>query len=532
MNSPFRLKAATSILAGCTALLMLSAAPAQAETTITAVMQAPLRSLDPTITTAYVLRNYGYMIYDTLLNVDENGDVRPQMLEKWETSDDGKTYTFFLREGLQWHDGTPVTAADCMASINRWNKIDKMGQIMDGLTASMDEIDDKTFSITFNVATDIALRALSKAGSQVAFMMPKRVAETSPSEAITESIGSGPFKFDASQFKPGVQAVFLKNEDYRPRAEEPNGLSGGHVVKVDKVKWVAMPDAMTSINALKNHEIDFIEQAPYDLLPLIESDSSLQIIASKPQGGIPVMRLNHLHPPFDNPLARRAALAAIDQAQIMTADIGNPDYYQTCTTVYGCGSLYASDAGAEDLVKADPEKAKKLLEEAGYNGTPVVIMQPTDFANAGGSFVPVIAQNLRNAGFKVDIQAMDWQTVITRRASQKPVADGGWNIFTTYISLTDLADPLSNYTIAANGEGAWFGWPKQDEIESLREKFAVSADAAELKSLAERIQELAYDTVTIVPLGQFAVAGAADKSVGGFLTAPVPVFWNLTKSAN
>ena len=497
--------------------------------TITAVMQAPLRSLDPVITTAYVIRDYGFMVYDTLLSIDAKGEIKPQMLKKWEVSNDGKTYTFTLRPGLKWHDGAPVTSVDCIASIKRWAVQDKMGQVMDGLMASMEKIDDNSFSMTFKVPTNIALRALSKPSSLAAFMMPERVAKTSPSQAITESIGSGPFKFVASEYKPGVQAVFVKNKDYVPRDEPPSGMAGGHVVKVDKVKWVSMPDAMTSINALKNKEIDFIEQAPYDLLPILEKDSNLQLIVSKSQGGQPLMRLNHLLPPFNNKLIRQAALASIDQKAILQADIGNPKYYSTCATFFGCDSPYASTAGAENLIKADPEKSKALLKEAKYDGTPVVLLHPTDFANAGGSFVPVIAQQLRQGGFKVDMQAMDWQTVVTRRAVQKPTADGGWNIFTTYLSLADISDPLSNYSVAGNGKGAWFGWPDDPKIEKLRQEFATTDKADKLKAIAVEVQKLGMDDVVVVPLGEFSVVAAAQKSLSGILQTPVPVFWNIKK---
>lgn len=498
--------------------------------TITAVMRQPMRTLDPVITTAYIVRNYGYMIYDTLLSLDAKGDIKPQMAEKWQVSEDGKTYTFTLRPGLKWDDGSPVTAADCIASIKRWSSTDSVGQIMASLLTSIDQVDDRTFSLNFKVRTGIALQALSKYSSKAPFIMPKKVAETPVSKAITESIGSGPFKFVKGEFKPGIQTVYVKNKDYAPRMEAPSGLAGGHVVKVDGVRWITLPDAMTSINAIKSGEVDFIELLPYDLLPLLEQDKNIQLIVSKSQGGMPLMRLNHLIPPFNNKKIRQAALAAIDQKEIMQADVGSSKYYSTCASVYGCESPFTTTAGAEHLVKADPELSKKLLKEGNYDGTPVVIMRPTDYPNGGGSFVPVIAQQLRKGGFNVQIQAVDWQTEIQRRATRKPVSQGGWNIATTTLSFADLGDPLSNYSIAANGEKAWFGWPNNPQIEELRHQFAVATDLADQKRIATEIQKLALDDVEIIPLGEFSVVSAARKSLNGILKTPLPVFWNITKT--
>ncbi|TAM87170.1 MAG: ABC transporter substrate-binding protein [Candidimonas sp.] len=505
---------------------------AQAETTITAVMNAPLRSLDPVTTTAYILRDYGYMVYDTLLSTDANGDIKPQMVDNWKVSPDGKTYTFTLRDGLKWHDGKPVTAADCIASIKRWAAQDKAGQIMMSLVTSMDKINDKSFSMTFGVPTDVALRALGKPGSLVPFMMPERIAETPPTQPITEAIGSGPFKFVKDQYRPGVQAVFVKNKDYVPRREPPSDLAGGHVVKVDRVRWVAMPDAMTAVNAIKSGEIDYIERTPHDLLPILEKDDQLRLIISKKQGGSPVLRLNHAQPPFNNKLVRQAAMAAIDQNEIMQAYVGNPKYYQTCGAVLGCDSKYGSTEGSKDLIKADPEKSKALLKEAGYDGAPVVLLHPMGFGNIGFTTIPIVAQELRRGGFKVDIQDMDWQTLLIRRTSKKPVAEGGWSGFTTLLTRSDIQDPVSNFSIAANGDKAWFGWPNVPEIETLRRQFASTQDEKELKSLAVRIQKLVMDDGVVLPLGEYAMVVTTRKSLKGVLDAPVPVFWNIEKTGS
>src|SRR5262245_7218438 len=214
-------------------LLTVSAAAAQK--TLKFVPEADLRSLDPIWTTAYITRNYGYMVYDTLFAVNEKFEVKPQMVDKWTVSDDKLTYTFTLRSGLKWHDGQPVKSADCIASVERWSKRDALGQKLAEMTEAWTAVDDKTFTLKLKKPFALVLDALAKPSSNVPFMMPERVAKTDAFTQITESIGSGPFKMVKEEWVPGNKVVFAKNADYVPRKEAPSWASGGKVVKVDRV---------------------------------------------------------------------------------------------------------------------------------------------------------------------------------------------------------------------------------------------------------------------------------------------------------
>lgn len=496
--------------------------------TVTAVMHSPLRILDPIMTTAHITRDHGYMIYDTLLATDKDNNIRPQMLSKWTVSDDGKTYTFTLRSGLKWHDGQPVTAADCLASLQRWAKYDKMGQMLYANLDSAKEIDENTFSMTFKDASDLVLQALAKPSGVAPFMMPKRVIEVAGDGAIKENIGSGPYRMVMNQFKPGVQVVYEKNPDYVARDEPVSGLAGGKHVYVDKVKWVSTPDSMTAVNALSNGEVDYLEQIPYDLIPLVQNNKSVVIKVLDPQGYQTIMRMNHLQPPFNNPKIRLAAMYAVDQEQVLRAMIGNPKYYQTCPAVFGCGLPYESQAGAEISVKGNITKAKELLKEAGYDGTPIVVLQPTDAPSVNTQPV-VIAQALKNAGFKVDLQAMDWQTLVSRRALQTEPSKGGWNIFATNNAMAEASDPLRAFAVAANGKSAWFGWPSNTEIENLRLQFSKEPDLTKRKALADQIQKLVIEDGVVLPMGQYFVPAAYSSKLEGVVEAPIPVFWNIKK---
>jgi len=530
MSTEHRRYSLNRLVMAAAAGALLAAAPASQAQTITAVMHSSLRVLDPIMTTAHITRNHGYMIYDTLLATDAQNRVQPQMVEKWEVSDEGKAYTFTLREGLKWHDGAPVTAEDCVASIKRWAEQDKMGQMMTGMMDAMEVIDERRFVMRFKEATDFALRALAKPSGVAPFMMPKRIAETPSNQPIKEYIGSGPFKMVMAEFKPGLQAVYEKNPDYVPRPEPASGLAGGKVVKVDRVRWVSMPDTMTSVNALLSGEVDYLEQMPYDLLPLVKNNPDVALTVFDPQGYQTVMRMNHLHPPFDNKLVRQAAMYAVDQTNVLQALVGNPEYYRTCPALFGCGLTYDSQVGAEVTVKGNIEKARELLKQAGYKGEPVVILQPTDAPSVSPQPV-VIGQALREAGFNVQMQAMDWQTLVTRRASQAPLSEGGWNIFATNNVMAEALDPLRAFGVAANGKQAWFGWPDVPKIEALRRQFAMTSDPARLKQLAEEIQALVIEEGVLLPMGQYTVPAAMRKMLSQPIEAPVPVFWGLSKSA-
>ena len=498
--------------------------------TITAVMHSDLRVIDPGLTTAYITRDHGYMVYDTLVATDANFKIQPQMAD-WKVSDDKLTYTFTLRDGLKWHDGKPVTAEDCVASLKRWGKNDGMGQKLMDFTASIEATDEKTITLKLKEPYGLVLDSLGKPSSLVPFMMPKRLAETEPGKAIAEQIGSGPFKFVQAEFQPGVKVAYVKNTDYVPRKEPASWTAGGKVVKVDRVEWLTMPDAQTAVNALQSGDVDFMENLPFDLLPVLEANKDLKVEVLNKFGFQTLGRMNFLHPPFDNVKVRRAAFLAMSQKPVLDALVGNPKYYKICGAAFICDTPLATDVGSETLVKGNGmAEAKKLLAESGYDGTPVVVMAPGDVVTLKAQPI-VAAQLMREAGFKVDVQATDWQTVVTRRASQKPIKEGGWNMFFTNWVGADVANPVANVSIGGRGtKGGWFGWADDPKLEQLRDAFARAATPDDQKKIAADLQKYAYEQVVYIPLGQYLIPSGWSKSLSGILDGPAtPVFWNIEK---
>lgn len=501
-------------------------APAKAETVLRVIPHADLKNLDPIWTTAYISRNHGYLIYDTLFSMNEKFEPQPQMVDTWETSDDKKTWTFKLREGLKFHDGADVTAEDVIASLKRWGARDGMGQQLMGVMDEMVAVDASTFQFKLKEPYGLVLESIGKISSNVPFIMPKRVADTDPFEQITDYTGSGPFMFVKDEWVPGSKVVYKKFADYKPRSEAPDAASGGKIAKVDRVEWTYFPDQTTAMNALINGEVDFFEQPTNDLMPLLEASPDLTVEINDPLGNIGFARFNHLLPPFDKPEVRRAALMAMKQADYMQGAVGDQKFWKTCYSVYPCGTPLENDKGSEVMATGDVDKAKAALEASGYDGTPVVIMQPTDIPLLS-AFSLITAEKLRNTGFKVDVQAMDWSTLTSRRAKRDPVADGGWNMFHTWWIGADVMNPTA-IAFSGNPEKGWFGWPTDEALEQARADFAKATTAEEQKAAAEKVQQRLWAIGASGQLGQFFVPVAYRKNVTGLIKSPVQFFWNMS----
>jgi peptide/nickel transport system substrate-binding protein len=521
------------VRAAAAVALFIAAPPVWAETaqtTLRFIPQADLRSIDPIWTTAYVTRNFGYLVFDTLFALDKDFKPQPQMVDHWKLSDDKLTYTFTLREGLKWHDGQPVRAVDCVASIERWGKRDTFGQKMMEAVAEIKPVDDKTFTIALKTPFPLLLRALGKLSSNVPFMMPERLAKTDPYKQIPEAVGSGPFKFVKSEWVPGNKAVFIKNTEYVPRKEPPSFASGGKIAKVDRVEWLYIPDTATASAALNAGEADWYEQPPADLLPVFAGNPDVIVATVDPLGNQGILRFNHVQPPFDNLKLREAVLNLVNQKDYMQAAAGDPKYWKTCVALFGCDTPLQTEAGADALLKGpDPAKAKQLIAASGYKGEKIVLLDATDQPIVHGQALVTLAM-LRQAGLNVELQALDWGTLITRRASKAAIDHGGWNIFHTWTSAPDLASPAVNAGLRANDGKAWFGWPDDPKLEGLIDQWFKAPDFTAQKKLAADIQTEAYQgDVPYVPTGQFVVPTAYRKNLHGIIIAPVVFFWNVEK---
>jgi peptide/nickel transport system substrate-binding protein len=492
------------------------------------VPQANLTSPDPIWTTANVTRNHAYMIWDTLYGLDAELRPQPQMCAGHEVSADQLSWRFTLREGLMFHDGTPVRAADCVASIARWSKRDAFGALIAARLAEMHALDDHRFELRLSKPFPLVTFAI--AGNNC-FIMPERLAKTDAYKQIAEIIGSGPYRFVGDEWVAGSRAVYTRFAEYRPRAEVPSFTAGGKIVHFDRVEWHVMPDPATAGAALQAGEVDWIEQPLIDLLPLMRRNKALRVTTNDDFGVIGVIVFNHLQPPFDNVKLRRALLPAVDQSEFVAAVMGNESSTaRTGVGVFTAGSPLANKVGLEVLTgPRDLARARELVKESGYANERAVLLSPSDYPSLQ-AVAQVTHAVYQRVGLNVEYVSTDWGTVISRRASKEPVDKGGWSTFVTTSDGLGLANPIGNNMIRGVGLAGWFGWPTSPRLVELREAWLDAPDLPAQRKIAEAIQRTVWEEVPYIPVGQWSLPIAHRASVTGILRSPYPTFWNVAKT--
>ncbi|MBI1775695.1 MAG: ABC transporter substrate-binding protein [Proteobacteria bacterium] len=527
-----RPKTAPKLLAAAALGALALAQPAAAQQKVLRVVpSANLTLLDPVATSTVIIREHGLAIYESLFAWDADFNPKPMMVETYAVSPDKLKYTFTLRPGLKFHDGSPVATKDVLASLNRWMARDLMGQKLKQFMTGIERVDDRSFTLTLKEPYGFVELSLGSAIGQIPVIMREKEAMTDPFQQVPESIGSGPYKFIKSEWVPGATVVYEKNTDYVPRSEPPNGLSGARLVKVDRMEWKVIPDAATAANALARGEVDLWDQPRIDLLPTLATNKEVVIGKLHKLGNVGLYRPNALFPPFNNVKARQALAALINQPDYMGAAFGDPKFWQTCDAYYVCGGPYETKTGSEMFGKRpDRDKAKQLLAESGYKGEPIVILSTTEIGWIG-ALAEVAASELKAIGANVDLQIYDWGATTARVNKKDPPDKGGWNIFLTGASGATMHHPLTNLGTNMSCKGDNFiGWPCDEETESLRDKFIRAPDEATRKTTLEALSRRLWEEQPYTLLGQYDQPYAWRRNIEGVLKAPIIVFWNISKS--
>jgi peptide/nickel transport system substrate-binding protein len=501
---------------------------AEGAKTVTFVPHADLASLDPVWTTADITRNYSLAVFDTLFAYDAQFNVQPQMVEGVKTESDGKTWELTLRDGLKFHDGEKVLARDCVATIKRFATRDPFGQAMMKRVAEISAPSDKVIQFRLNKPFALLPNALAQVYCAI---MPTRLAETDPLKQIPEAIGSGPFKFVADERIPGQRIVFAKNEAYVPRSGGvPSFNSGPKIVNVDRVVWTVIPDSATAQAALSQGEIDWWENPTIDLIAQIKKNPAITVAVKDRTGEIACMRFNHLFPPFDNAAIRRVVVSAIDQKEIIEAYAGaEPSLIKTDVGIFVPGTPMASTIGLEiTRGPKDLNKIKSDLAAAGYKGEKIVVLAATTLPNIWAE-AQVATDLLTRIGFNVEMQALEWGSVVQRRASREPNDKGGWNIFYTYLGGFGNVSPAPDIAIRGNGTSAWFGWPTNPKMEALYDSWFEAPDVPAQKKIVDEMQAVFWQDPPYAPMGMYDAPTAFNKRITD-VPEGWPQFYGLKKA--
>jgi len=515
------------------AMVLMTAGPALAQApqkVLRVVPQGEVKVFDPHQSQVNLTSMHVALVYDTLFSWDADMAPRPQLVESWTVSDDKLLYTFILRPGLKFSDGSNLTTRDVVATLKRLLLRDSQIQSLAQRVAALEAIDDRTFSLRLTEPFRFVEFLLGGSNGVAGGIMREKEAMTDPFTPISEIVGSGPFRFVKAEYQPAAKIVYEKNPYYTPRNEPPSGFACGKVAKVDRIEFVIIPDAAVAVGALRNGEVDFIDSVSLDVLPTVAKDPNIVVGEVWPIETYVVLRPNSIQPPFNNVKARQALAYMSDQHDYMTAAYGDAKYWRECYAYWVCGSPNGTEIGSDDFHKPNLEKARQLMIESGYKGEKVVLIGGADVP-AYNILTQVTADRLKKIGVNVDVQMSDWGTVSARRAKKDPPDQGGWNLFHTSANGAKLASPLVSQSTIMTCDGKNFvGWPCDEKEEALRQEYIRETDPEKQKALVEAMHRRLWEVVPYVPLGQLKQPFLWRKNVSGVLKSNTLVFWNIEKS--
>jgi peptide/nickel transport system substrate-binding protein len=503
--------AAVAVLAA----LLLTAIPVPAQETpraggvLKAAMIGEPPTLDAHLTTATITYNVMWHVYETVYALDRNYEPAPMLAEGHTVSDDGRRYTIALRRGVKFHNGKELTAADVVASLTRWGRLQTSGKAIWKNVEGLEARDPYTVVFHLKGPTGSLLYGLA---SPLAAIYPKDVVDAAGDGTLKSHVGTGPFRF--VEHKPDRHIRLARFKEYVARAEPPNGYGGKRTAWVDEILFLPTPDLSVRTAGLETGEYHFADQMKQDQYERLSRMPALELSIIK-FGFWPTAVLNHRQGLMTNKRLRQAMQATLDSEPILAAAIGNKDFYRVDGSVFQKELFWYSTVGVEAYNQKNKDKARRLLKEAGYTGQPVRWLTTQEYDYMYKSAL-VARQQLEEVGFKIDLQVLDWATLVQRRG--KPEL---FDVFSTGYPVS--FDPALFIPLQCE----WPGWWCHEEKERLMVELARETDARKRKAIVDRIQAIFYEDVGRIKFGDVFLFRAARKELrGDFRTQPALHFWN------
>lgn len=425
-----------------------------------------------------------------------------------EIGDGGKSYTIKLRQGVKLHNGRDLTAEDAVASLKRWMEMTPRGKAVAKGLGSIEAKDAATVVITLTAPNPALIAHLALPSGFAAIMAKETIANP-----LTEFVGTGPYKL--KERKADQFVVLVKHDGYTARAEGPSGYAGKREAKIPELRFIPVPNANTRVEGAIAGQYQFADQLPVESFKKVESAAGVKAELTMPYG-FPYIPLNTKQGPFADLKLRQAFQMALSDTELLTAAFGDPKFFAAAAEHFPKGSPFYSDAGADKYDKADAAGAKKLLDEAKYDGTPIRILNSKQY-DFHHRIALVLAEHLKAAGFKVQLDVVDWATLVQRRGDAAL-----WDVYITHSPF--LPEPMLSPPQLGDGAPGWWDTPAK---QAALGAFNTEADPAKRAALWAKVQQVVYDEVPYVRVGNFAsLAGRSDK-LQGYTPMPWPAFWNV-----
>jgi peptide/nickel transport system substrate-binding protein len=487
-----------------------------------------LSSVDTVFNTSLVTTNHGFAANDTLFGINAKREISGQLAEGYAIEDDGKTYVIRLREGLKFHNGEPVRAQDAVQSLKRWAGRETFGQTLAKFVNEWGVKDDLTIRITLTRPVPIFLEAIARGSASIPFIIPEHIAKTDPFTQITDPTGCGPYKFVREEFVAGSFAAYARNPDYKPAKGTPDWTSGAKIAHFERLEWIAMPEQATAAAALRSGEIDWYEQVQPDLVPQLKKAGGIVVGSANPTNFNGILRFNHLHPPFNNPAVRRAVLMAVHQKDYMEALTGGDFAIDpNCKSMFPCGTPYGRQVGG-GVMGGDLDRARAMLKASGYDGAKAVVLSPADVPTIH-PMGEVTFDLLQKLGVNAEFAAMDWATLVGRRANKEAVDKGGWSIFHTWAPSSILGTPVEHFPMRGLGQKGWAGWFDDQRIEELTAEWTVATSEEARSAAIDELQKRGFDLVPFILCGQFPIRTAYRNYLTGMVEGGAAYMWNIRR---
>jgi peptide/nickel transport system substrate-binding protein len=466
-------------------------------------------TLDPMASTADLVGIVTQHIFETLFTFDAEWKVIPLLAETMPSiSDDGKTYDITLRKEIKFHDGSTMTSADAVASIERWMAIASRGKQAAPYIDMVEATGDSSLRITLKTAY-APLLSLLAFNNSAAIILPK----VNLADPLTEIIGTGPYMLKERKADQYIQLV--RFDGYTPRSEEANGFGGAREAVLDEIRFVPVPDSNTRLQGAISGQFDYTDSIAPENFDQLKASTESQPVVLKPFGA-PVFVMNMKEGMMTSKALRHAVQVALNPEDMLLAAFGNPEFFAVDGALYPEGYVWHTEEGIERYGSGDPEAAGELMQEARYDGKPVRILTSRQY-EFHYKMAQVAAEYLKAAGFQVDLQVFDWATLTQRRADPAQ-----WDIFITHGPFP--ADPALNGWMS----DSYPGWWDNDAKHAAVEPFLAEPDLQKRIELFSTVQKTFYEEAPVFKVGDFNALSAEAKTLHNLKPSPWPYFWNVS----